>query len=129
MIDGTLYLLGGFWTNDPKATPRVDALDLSTRTWRLLKDMPVALTHATAANVRGTVWLAGGFEGDHPGPATSRVWQWSPETDTWSQGPSLPAPRGGGALVAVGDTLHYFGGYPYGSTNGCSRSLAARPRC
>ena len=121
-IGNTVYLLGGFWTLDPypkpKATARVDALDVTRGTWQRMKDMPVALTHAPPAAVDGTVWLAGGFEGDHPGPATARVWRWEPDTDTWTPGPSLPAPRGGGALVAMGSTLHYFGGFhPDRSTN------------
>ena len=111
VIDGTLYMLGGFWTADPKATTRVDALDLTSGQWRRLKDMPVALTHANAARAQGSVWLAGGFEGDHPGPVTARVWRWNHAADSWSEGPPLPAPRGGGALVSVGDTLHYFGGF------------------
>jgi N-acetylneuraminic acid mutarotase len=111
IVDGTLYLIGGFWTADPKATPRVEGLDLATGAWRRMKDMPVALTHANAVLVGGTVWLAGGFEGDHPGVVTSRVWRWDPGADVWTPGPPLPAPRGGGALVAVGGTLHYFGGY------------------
>lgn len=110
-IGGTLYLIGGFWTVDTKATPRVDALDLTTGAWRRLRDMPVAMTHANAAVVGNTVWIVGGFEGDHPGPATTRVWRWDPHSDTWSAGPPLPAPRASGALVAVGSTLHYFGGY------------------
>ena len=119
-MGNTAYLLGGFWTIDPslKATARVDALDVTTGTWRRMKDMPLALTHAPAAAVDGTVWMAGGFEGDHPGPVTARVWRWEPGTDTWTLGPSLPAPRGGGALVALGNTLHYFGGFhPDRNTN------------
>lgn len=111
VVGGVLYQIGGFWTEDTKATPRVDALDLTTGAWRRLKDMPGPLTHANAAVVRDIVWLAGGFEGDHPGPATSKVWKWDPRSDVWSQGPPLPEPRAGGALVALGDALHYFGGY------------------
>ncbi|MEZ5317124.1 MAG: kelch repeat-containing protein [Vicinamibacterales bacterium] len=109
--DGTLYIAGGFWTSDPKATARVDALDLASGAWRRMKDMPVALTHAPPAEIDGIVWLAGGFEGDHPGPATARVWRWDPRRDEWSEGPSLPAARGSGALVALDRTLHYFGGF------------------
>jgi N-acetylneuraminic acid mutarotase len=108
---GTVYLIGGFWTSDIKASARVEALDIATGAWRRMKDMPVPLTHAPAALLQGRVWMAGGFEGDHPGTATARVWQWDPRTDTWSNGPPLPGPRGGGALVALGGALHYFGGF------------------
>ncbi len=111
VIGDTLFVFGGFWTADPKATNRVDALDLNTGTWSRRNDMPVAVTHANAVVVRDTVWMVGGFEGDHPGPTTARTWRWDPRADRWSEGPPLPAPRGGGALVALGDTLHYFGGW------------------
>lgn len=111
VIGDTLFIFGGFWTADPKATARVDALDLMTGNWSRRNDMPVAITHANAVVVRDTVWIVGGFEGDHPGPTTARVWRWDRHRDRWSEGPPLPAPRGGGALVAAGDTLHYFGGW------------------
>ncbi len=114
----TLYLFGGFYSAKIEATPRSESLDLTTGKWTRLTDMPVALTHATAAIVRDTVWIAGGFEGNHPGPATARVWRYSVTGNAWSQGPSLPQPRGGGALVADGEVLHYFGGYlPDRNTN------------
>lgn len=107
----TSALIGGWWTSDPKATTRVDALNLTTGAWQRRHDMPAAFTHANAAVVRDTVWFAGGFEGDDPSPATARVWRWDPRNDVWSSGPPLPEPRGGGALVALGETLHYFGGF------------------
>jgi N-acetylneuraminic acid mutarotase len=112
IIEGTLYLFGGFYTGHPKATARVESLNLTTGEWRRFKDMPVALTHAPAVVLHGKVWLAGGFEGNHPGPTSARVWIWDIATDTWTNGPPLPEPRGGGGFVVFGDTLHYFGGWP-----------------
>ena len=111
IVGGSLYVLGGWYAAGPKASPRVDALDLKTGTWTRKHDMPTLLTHANAVVIRDTVWLAGGFEGDHPGPATARVWRYVPATDAWVPGPSLPAPRGGGGLAALGDTLHFVGGW------------------
>lgn len=110
-VGSKVYIFSGFYTPDTKATARVESLDLLTGKWARLADMPVAVTHATPVNVRDTVWIAGGFEGDHPGPATARVWRYAITSDSWSEGPPLPAPRGSGALVAAGDTLHYFGGF------------------
>jgi N-acetylneuraminic acid mutarotase len=43
-------------------------------------------------------------------PSTSHVWIYNTKTNTWSAGPDLPAPRGAGALVKLGNTLHFFGG-------------------
>ncbi len=111
IVGGSLYVIGGWYAAGPKATLRVDALDLKTGTWTRKHDMPTPLTHADAVVIRDTLWLAGGFEGDHPGLATAKVWRYVPAADAWIPGPPLPAPRGGGALVAMGDTLHFLGGW------------------
>ena len=111
IVHGSLYVIGGWYAAGPKATPRVDALDLTTGTWTRKHDMPALLTHANPVVVRDTIWLAGGFEGDHPGKATARVWRYVPATDAWLPGPPLPAPRGGGSLAVLGDTLHFLGGW------------------
>ncbi len=110
-VDSQLFVFGGFSTNKTEATARVEALDLTTGAWHRKADMPVALTHATGALVRDTIWIAGGFEGNHPGKATARVWRYAVATDQWLEGPALPSPRGGGAVVALGDTLHFLGGW------------------
>lgn len=109
--DSMLYVIGGFYSAATKASPRVESLNLRSGAWTRLQDMPVSVTHANAVLLHDTVWIAGGFEGDHPGPATSRVWRYATATDTWAPGPPLPEPRGSGTLVAYGDTLHFFGGY------------------
>ena len=111
VVGRSLYVIGGWYAAGPKATPRVDALDLATGIWTRKHDMPVLLTHANPVVVRDTVWFAGGFEGHHPGTATARVWRYVPATDAWIPGPPLPAPRGGGSLAALGDTLHFIGGW------------------
>lgn len=109
--NGRVYLFGGFWNRKVQATSRVDVWDPGTRTWSRAGDLPRPLTHVNAQLVGDTIWFAGGFVGDHPGPATDRVEGYAPATDTWFDGPPLPAPRGGGALVADGRTLHYYGGF------------------
>jgi len=110
-IDDEIFLFGGFYNVETQASARVEVLDLVTGEFSRREDMPVALTHAHPVVVRDTVWVVGGFVGDHPGPVTDEVWRYAPADDRWLEGPSLPAPRAGGVLAARGDTLHYFGGY------------------
>lgn len=111
VVGGDLYLFGGFLPRN-KATRSIESFDPRTDRWRTVGEMPVGLTHANAAVVDDeVVWLAGGFEGDSPGPATDEVWRYDIGVGNWLRGPSLPAPRGGGALVRLGRRLHYFGGF------------------
>ncbi len=111
----SLFLLGGFIALDPQgnalATDHVEILDLRTGEFEDKAPLPMGLTHAGGALVGDSIWVVGGFVGDHPGPVTDEVWVYSIPDDAWSPGPSLPLGRGGGQLVLLGDTLHYFGGW------------------
>jgi N-acetylneuraminic acid mutarotase len=109
-VNGKMYLFGGFVTG-LGASNEVDVYDPASDTWKRLKDMPTQVTHLNPAIDRGTIWLAGGFKGKHPGPVTNEVWKYDVASDTWTSGPPLPEPRAGGGLVVAGGKLHYFGGY------------------
>ena len=109
-LGGKLYVFGGYDNEAIEATARSSVYDPASDTWSALADMPEAITHAGNAVAGTTFYLAGGFLGDHPGPSTDHVWTYDTVTDAWSAGPALPAKRGGGALVALGRELHFFGG-------------------
>lgn len=106
-----LYIMGGFKNAQIQSSRRVEVVDLQTGAVTTRRDMPVGLSHTAALLHNDTVWIAGGFEGDHPGPVTARVWRYIPADDRWLEGPPLPEPRGGGAFVASGNRLHYIGGW------------------
>ncbi|MFM7538494.1 MAG: Kelch repeat-containing protein [Planctomycetota bacterium] len=107
---GKLYLLGGF-IERLETSNKVDVYDPVTDTWSRKKDMPTRPTHLNPAVEGANLWLAGGFQGKHPGPALREVWKYDTMGDSWTPGPALPEARAGGGLVAVGGRLHYFGGY------------------
>lgn len=111
VVNGKLYVFGGFTNGELQATKRVDVYNPVTDKWKRLANMPIAVTHINAAADGQTVWFAGGFKGNHPGPVIDDVWKYHVTSDTWSKGPSLPEVRGGGALVRLGRELHYFGGF------------------
>lgn len=110
VADGKLYIFGGFVNSRLQATRRSDVYEPTTNRWRRIADMPEALTHSAVVASGQTVYLIGGYVGNHPGPSTSHVWKYSIRTNTWSRAPSLPAPRGAGAAARLGQTLHFFGG-------------------
>ncbi|WP_324650000.1 malectin domain-containing carbohydrate-binding protein [Georgenia sp. H159] len=104
-----VYAFGGFQTGT-KTTARSDVYDTVTNSWSRLPDMPQQLTHSPAVADGKTIWLVGGYDGNHPGGSTRNVWKFDTETLTWSAGPPLPEARGAGAATIVGRTLHFFGG-------------------
>jgi N-acetylneuraminic acid mutarotase len=107
---GKLWVIGGFGKYTAQSSPRSDVYDPATDKWTRIKDMPITVTHVPAVLVGTTIWLVGGFVGDHPGPATKDVWKYDTATDTWTRGPSLPQPRGAGGAAYLDGWLHYFGG-------------------
>jgi N-acetylneuraminic acid mutarotase len=111
VADGRLFVFGGFYNVQIQATPRVDVYDPATNTWRRLHDMPAKATHRIPVVVGGSMWFAGGFIGDNPGPATAEVWRYDIATDSWHPGPPLPVKRAGGVFALLDGALHYAGGY------------------
>lgn len=111
--EGKLYQFSGFYNAAVDATVECDAYDPRKNIWTRIANIPQAISHSGQAfdsNTR-TFWLAGGFLGNYyPGPSTIEVWKYSLQGNAWAVGPPLPAPRGGGALVKLGNELHYFGG-------------------
>jgi N-acetylneuraminic acid mutarotase len=111
VVNDQLYVIGGYYDAAIHATTEVDRYDPSTNTWTILSDMPQPLTHSGTAVDGQTIYLAGGFVGDYPGPGgTSRVLKYDVTTDTWSDAPPLPEARAAGGLVRLDRTLHFFGG-------------------
>ena len=111
VLGDSVFVFGGFDDNERRASAAVRVYDGATGVWGRRADMPTARTHVNAVVIGRSVWFAGGFVGQHPGPATAEVWRYDVDTDSWKVGPPLPELRGGGALVALGNRLHYFGGY------------------
>jgi N-acetylneuraminic acid mutarotase len=113
VLGDTVYLLGGVGPGDTLSAIRtVDRFDQRGRRWSLGPALPRAVSHIQAAVVGdSTIWIAGGFLGRHGGPPTAEVWRLDRRLGQWVAGPSLPEARGGGALVAIGDTLFYAGGW------------------
>lgn len=113
---GDFYLFNGF---DGKIDiyNRVEKYDPRTNSYTLLTPMPTidgqlsAVTHNGIAIVGDVIWIVGGRIGDHPGKVTDQVWLYDISDDSWSQGPTLPIPAGGGGLGLLGRELHYVGGF------------------
>ena len=114
VVDGKLWIIGGFagTTYGAPVEPMVSVYDPVADRWsRGPTDLPLDVTHCNAVAVDGRLWLVGGYQGAHPGPAVADVWRYDIAANAWSPGPALPRPTAAGTLALVGRTLHYVGGF------------------
>jgi N-acetylneuraminic acid mutarotase len=111
VLDGELWVMGGFLSTELNVTRRIDVYDPRTDSWRLGAELPGAETHAGVANVDNDFVLVGGFVGNVLNRiTTANVWRWTAATESWSAGPDLPTPRAGVAMALLGSELHVAGG-------------------
>jgi len=114
VIDGELWVLGGFASSALDVTKRVDIYDPAGDSWRQGPDLPGAETHIAVVTFESDVIVAGGFTGAFTGgrrpPTTDAVWRWSTSAGAWSPGPPLPAPGAAFSWALLGTTLHLAGG-------------------
>jgi N-acetylneuraminic acid mutarotase len=115
VINGKLYLFGGFVEGLDGPQARSDFYDPKTDTWTRIADLPTRVTHGGTAVDATKVYICGGFVGTGPflgqqDYGTTDVWIYDSVTNTFSKGPSLPAPRGSGACAKIGRELHFMGG-------------------
>jgi len=111
VLDGELWVMGGFLSTKLDVTKRIDIYDPRSDTWRLGPELPGAETHAGVVNVDGGFMLIGGFLGNVLDRVTSAgVWRWNGASTTWSAAPNLPSARAAVAAALVGTELHAAGG-------------------
>lgn len=120
VIDGRMYVVGGFGPDYSGVYRRTDVLDLDTFQWSRGPDLPqgAAETHAAlTADAAGTLyWISGQVGTGEDGQSfdsTPSIWTLD-TTDAsadWQRfAVDLPAARYGGAAAIIGDVLYFFGG-------------------
>ncbi len=110
IVGDSLYVIGGFYTNQVEATDTVFAYNISTNQWRICANIPEAMTHAPVVTDGDLIYVLGGYIGDSPGGSTNHVWVYNTITNAWSRGPDLPADRGAAGATKLGREIHFFGG-------------------
>lgn len=121
VLDGKLYVLGGYTITLGKPTPvaHVQVYDVAADKWE--KDgagaappaLPVPVHGAAAAVLNGTLYLTGGY--DASGKLTGALRQFSLIAGSeWAEGPAMPTPRALHALVAHQGEVWAIGGVATG---------------
>lgn len=99
-LDGVVYVLGGFTTQEHD---EVFAYDRLRRSWRVATRLPEPVHAFGAVVFRGEVWVIGGLRGEL---RLRDVWIWSPESNRWRRGPSMPRPMELLGAAVAGDEIH-----------------------
>lgn len=98
---GKFYLFGG------RRIQPVDIFDPATNTWTHGSAPPLEIHHFQPVIVDNQIWLLGTMTGEFPRETPlETVMIYEPDTDTWKNGPSIPAARRRGA---AGCALHKDG--------------------
>jgi hypothetical protein len=112
--DGRLYVFGG-----DGAMTATRIYTATTDAWSAGTSMPAPgrYAHRAFAAVDGRFWIVGGLE-DGTDAALATTVIYTPGTDSWASGPSLPiaTPGAGGAYVPGGRFAFVVGGYDSATT-------------
>ncbi len=102
-----LYQIGGETTAGVDGVVRAfNSLDSA---WRTVAEKPTAVADASAAQLFGEIYVAGGRMSD--GQPTSTVEAYSPTQDAWRPVAPLPHPVAGGLTLSDGAFLYVIGGH------------------
>jgi len=88
---------------------KVNVFDSLERIWREAAEKPTAVADASAVELYGELYVAGGRLPD--GQPTAAVEAYSPSQDAWRPIASLPQPLSGGLTLSDGAFLYVFGGW------------------
>jgi N-acetylneuraminic acid mutarotase len=110
VVDGALWVMGGFTSASLAVTSQVDIYDPTADSWRAGPALPGAQTHIGVVTVgSGDVIVVGGFR-DSLVSTVAEVWRWSAADATWSPGPALPSTEAAFSWTLLGSELHIAGG-------------------
>lgn len=102
-----LYAIGG--ETPTGVTGSVDAYLPERNEWQPRSNLPRPLANIQAVELKNLIYVPGGTLAD--GRLTNGVVRYDAIADAWGQGPPLPEPRAGYALVSTGENLYLLGGF------------------
>ena len=112
VLDGLIYIGGGYTGEEPGFTDQFIAYDAANDSWRVLARLPEARHHLTISTVGGKIYGMGGFRGTDPRAwvLQSTMFVYDPATDSWTRGIDMPRPRGEHVAPAVDGKIYAIGG-------------------
>jgi N-acetylneuraminic acid mutarotase len=105
---GKLYAFGGSTAPFSGAVANAAMYDPATNTWTPLAPMPTPRGGATASEVGGVIYVAGGLIED--GSSVSTVEAYDPASNTWSIVAPMAVARDNPGSASLGGKMYVFGG-------------------
>jgi hypothetical protein len=99
---GKLYVIGGF---DAAGNSLSTVWVFDGNAWSAGPRLPLGLDHTSAASLNDQVYVAGGHSFGRDSPRFFRL-----DGSSWTELAPMKHPRGGHALLAVGNDLYVIGG-------------------
>ena len=107
LLDGKIYVIGGFGTTTNVATADVHVYDLATRTWSDAAPLPAARGGHAAVVLDGKIHVVGGGNDVSTLDLHS---VYDPATNRWTEAAPLPNAKGSPAAVVLDGKLWAIGG-------------------
>lgn len=114
-VGDRLYAVGG------RGERAVQAFDPATGSWTTGAVPPLEMHHFQAVEHGGRIYVLGAMTGGYPAePPIPHVYIYDPATDSWAQGPEIPADRrrGGAGAVAHEGKIYVVAGITNGHSDG-----------
>lgn len=110
VLDGALYVVGGFTVSDDtlwNPSDRVFRFNPADEAWTERAPLPTARGGLAVTALQGKLYAVSGYDGQR-NPAAVEVYD--PARDQWTAAAPLPTPRDHLAAVTIGETLYAIGG-------------------
>ena len=110
VLDGALYVVGGFTVSDDtlwNPSDRVFRFNPADETWTERAPLPTARGGLAVTTLQGKLYAVSGYDGRR-NPAAVEIYD--PARDQWTAAAPLPTPRDHLAAIAIGETLYAIGG-------------------
>jgi N-acetylneuraminic acid mutarotase len=103
-IGDDIYVIGGF-VGSGDASDVVEVYNVKNNTWKSIASLPQALHHSAVASHDGKIYVVGGFISREWIP-TNQLFIYDPIKNQWTEGNSMPTPRGALNALFVNGTIY-----------------------
>jgi uncharacterized repeat protein (TIGR03803 family) len=109
LINGNIYLVGGFQTSGGAPVSNNQVYNPTTNVWTTAAPIPTPVFAAASVAVGVKLYVFGGYEGSGATPS-NLVQVYNSSTNTWSIKSAMPTARGSVTAVLDGNAIYVIGG-------------------